>query len=448
MYINYEGAEIVLRKSKNPTAMANAEELLIMLKKLSNELLATMHVSTSASSSGTDKVKNAAAAGGASSSTASAAAAGGEDIASSMENNHQLATKLTTTMGHCKQSFDGCTESMVRYNGEAARGPTIQTLQGLTTEVVKYTQSVDGCTESIIKNGEALNGLGQSYVKFKADYGPDMQEVHGFVSFLIDKAPAFKESMAMMTEAKERDMKVEEQMINVKKQSIDLSNLQSTSAKENADRDIEVARRKTASAKENAESVLEMERRKIDSDIEMGRRKLALRNDILAMDERELEFVRESKRAKYEHVPEPAPEPVPEPAPEPAPGPADEEAGAGEENEEEEEDEEEVFITVREIANKHAKKIFAGIPQADRANIIMEAGGYAKKMYESKLGYRTIPKKVLNGGHKICQYPREAEPLILDALNVMIKDYMKKKSVLAAGQRPITEMFATKPSNA
>jgi hypothetical protein len=225
-----------------------------------------------------------------------------------MENNHQLATRLTAAMGQCKQSFDGCTESMVRYNGEAAKGPTIQTLQALTTEVVKYTQSVDGCTESIIKNGEALNGLGQSYVKFKADYGPEMREVQGFMSFLIDKAPAFKESMAMMTEAKERDMKVEEQMNNVKKQSIDLYNLQSASAKENADRDIEVARRKNASAKENAEC-----------DIEVARLKLTLRNDILAMDEREFKFEREKKRAMDEDAEmeqrkkqrESEPEPVP-----------------------------------------------------------------------------------------------------------------------------------------
>ena len=123
-------------------------------------------------------------------------------------------------------------------------------LQALTAEVVKYQQSVDACTESL--------------VRFKTDYGPSMGEISEFMSFVIDKAPAFKESMAIMSEAKER--------------YVELEKLASVSAKENAEREINVEKLKD-----------------LKTEMELRRRQ-----SLLKMEEEEFKFSQYKKHALEE----------------------------------------------------------------------------------------------------------------------------------------------------
>ena len=124
-------------------------------------------------------------------------------------------------------------------------------------------QSVQAFNAEIVKNREALKELGEAYVKFKSDYGPVMEEVKGFMSFMIEKAPAFKEAMAMMAEARGKFINVEVRMNDVKKRGIDLSNFQSVSTKENAEREIETEKLKLVKTETEVkvrESFLKIER--------------------------------------------------------------------------------------------------------------------------------------------------------------------------------------------
>lgn len=367
-------------RSNNPTALANKEDFLTLLKKLSNELLATMHVSKRASSSGGDTVQKA------------AVEEGDNIMASSMENKHQLATRLTTAMTQCKQNVDGCVESLVKYNGEAAKGPNVETLRALNTEMVR--------------SGEALNELGQAYVTFKTDNGPGMEEVKEFMSFVIDKSPAFKEGMAIMMEAKERHIQVEEKIVKQMALRVEVTKLESVSTKENAERDIETEKLKMF---------------KMDMEIQR-------RQSLLKIEQDEFQFAQFKKRTLEENEERAQKKKQKESVPELRPS------------------EEEDFITVRDTAQKYALDIFSGIPLADHADIVKEAGGYASRRYKTMTGKKMLGK-TNRYGYQVCKYARGDEEFIITALKWAVAEYKKKRGVTqSSAQATLSSMWASKPS--
>ena len=453
IYTSYSGAEIVLRKSKNLKAIANAEELLVLLKKCFDDLLKKMHVtrSSQASSSGGKERRVATTNhlapipprgpvvhGGGSMQeynqperlyTQSIDGCGqsvvrfDRDTSQSIVKDSAGLQALTTEVVKYRQSVDGCAESLVKYNSEAAQSgiKDVAGLQVLTTEVVKYQQSVDGCSESLVKyNSEVAKGptiqtlqalsaemlsCAQSFSKFSESYTKFGED---YLDFANKKKYMAEVDEKVSVSAKENA----EREIEVKK-------LASLSAKENAEREIEVKKLASLSAKENAEREMEVE--KLKNEME-----LLHRQNLLKMEQEELKFSQEKKRALEEEE-----------------SPSQKNKKNKQQDEDKDEEDEEDFITVRDMAKKHMMDIFAGVPLCDHAEIIKEAGGYASRRYKASTGKRML-SKVYRGGYQVCCYPREEESFVIHTLRWAVGEYKKKKGLSAsagASQATLSNMW-------
>jgi hypothetical protein len=375
IYLTMEGVKVFANKATHPNAIKNKNDFLTFLEKASSDMKATMHVSSSsASASGIQK-------GPTPPSGPKLQGEGGQA-------NNTLQDPICEQT--YAQSVSENTDALVKfYNAATASGMhSTQSVQGLTTEVVKYGQSVDGCaqklqgvTTAVVKYGQEMKTTSeemmncsksadvcaQSFVDLKSN----ADEVKGFMTFVVEKMPAFQEGMNIMLDLKRQNLEVDKRI--------------SISAQENAQREVE-----------RRQSLLKMAKEEFKFE--------EYKNDQLKKRNIDDARVEENKKKKQK-----------------------------------EQEDEENFITIREVGIKHRHDILKGIPSHDYRVIFLKAGGHCFKAYEDA-GKRHLSKIDFNG-FSVRRYPKEDEHFVIDALKKAVEEYKQDKANKEMAQHTIPGML-------
>jgi hypothetical protein len=409
IYLTMKGVELLANYSNNPSALKNKNTFLAQTKKLSAELLATMHVSSSsASASGAKK-------GPAPPIGPNAHGEGGRATdAEPNQDPHLLHVQKYA------QSFGVCTQSLLEFNTQAVQIPDAQKLQAMTTEVVKYGQSLNTTSREMVDHKEIVDGWTHSLKEFSQEYSKFKTEV-----------PGMKEVVKEMVGARQSLYDMDEKFVLLDERRMKLQRDTSLSAEANVERQVAMDSKAGESKKrlldvdyKGKADLLELEnldkakKIELDKQASLAAKEIKLRE--LEVEQKLYEFSElKRKRAKEEE--------------------AEEEAKKQQKKEDSSSQQQQdtttttptnpgdQIITVRDIAEELYNNIFAGavITRDEYATILKNAGGRcARKYEEAKLD--KMPR-IKHGEYRVASYKRKDVHYVIDALKWAFDEHKKLK---------------------